>query len=191
MRKAPLFIISGPSGAGEDSVIEGLRALLPVERVKTTTSRAMREGESEGDPYFFISRETFEKGIAAGEFVEHAEQYNNNLYGVTKQELQRVMLSGKVGIWKIEYKGVQQAKRIFPNIVAILITAPLEVLEDRIRRRGGVTEEQIRERRTYTEEWFTHKDIYDYEVENKEGKLDETIHAVAKIIETELQGRSR
>ncbi|PIR95197.1 guanylate kinase, partial [Candidatus Falkowbacteria bacterium CG10_big_fil_rev_8_21_14_0_10_37_6] len=51
-----IFIISGPSGAGEDSVIDGLKKLLPIERVITTTTRAMRKNESQGNPYYFISQ---------------------------------------------------------------------------------------------------------------------------------------
>jgi guanylate kinase len=182
----PLFIISGPSGAGEDSVIEGLRSHFPIERVITTTSRAMREGEQNGEPYFFITDTEFRNRITDDEFVEYAEQYNGKLYGVTKGEIERVRNSGKIGIWKIEYKGVMQAKKQFEGIIAILIDAPIEVLEDRMRRRGGMTEEQIRERLEYTREWLRHRDIYDHSVTNVEGKLDETIEQVANIIRSEL-----
>ncbi|MFH1189016.1 MAG: hypothetical protein V1652_04215 [bacterium] len=187
MKKLPLFIISGPSGAGEDSVIEGLRDYLRIERVITTTSRPMRLGDTEGNPYFFITRKAFQRGIAAKKFIEYAEQYNGNLYGVTKKEIDRVLKSDSVGIWKIEYKGVSHAKEIFPGIVAIMITAPLTILEDRIRRRGGIPEEQLKERLIYTKEWFKHTNIYDYVVTNEEGKLEKTIKEVAEIIKKEMQ----
>lgn len=177
-----LFIISGPSGVGEDSVIEGLRAYFDVERVITTTSRPMREGDSEGNPYFFISRREFEHGIAQGEFAEYAEQYNGNLYGVTKTEIARACGTGRTVLWKIEYKGVTHAKKIYPGIMAIMLYAPLEVLASRLRRRGGISEEMIAERLEYTKEWYEHTDIYDHVVENEEGKLEETIAKVAAII---------
>ena len=65
-RSTNLVIISGPSGAGEDSVIEGLiKRGLPIERVITTVDREMREGESEGNPYYFKSRKEIEKMIFA------------------------------------------------------------------------------------------------------------------------------
>lgn len=200
MAKPSIFIISGPSGAGEDSIIEGLRRYFPIERVITTSTRPMRPGESQGNPYWFISREEFIRRRDVGEFVEWAEQYNGNLYGVTKEEIERVRNSGKIGIWKIDYKGVIRAKEIYPvesprggdapvvfnGVLAIFISAPLDVLENRIRRRGGISEEYIRERMEYTREWLKHKDIYDYEVANEEGRLDEAIAQVAEVIKNNL-----
>jgi guanylate kinase len=183
-----IFIISGPSGAGEDSVIEGLKKILPVERVITTTTRAPRSGESQGNPYYFIPREEFENKITTGEFIEYAKEYNDQFYGVTRSELIRIGNSQKIGIWKIEYQGVITAKKNFPNIVAILLTAPLDIMEARIRRRGNLSEADIAERMAYSKEWLTHyTDIYDYTVENEEGKLDQTIAAFKSIIEKELQ----
>lgn len=185
--KSNIFIISGPSGAGEDSIIEGLRRYFAIERVITTTTREMRPGESRGKPYYFISREEFIVRRDKNEFVEWAEQYNGNLYGVAKEEIERVKKSGKVGVWKIEWKGVITAKKLFPEIPAIFITvSDLKILESRIRRRGGISEEYIRKRMEYTKEWMKHKDIYDYEVYNEEGKLDEAIAKTAEIIKKHL-----
>ena len=183
-----LFILSGPSGSGQDSIIVGLRSHFEIERVITTTTRAMRPGESQGQPYYFISAEEFQQKIKAGEFVEYAQEYNDHFYGVTKSELERVTNSGKVGIWKIEYKGVIAVKKMFPGIIAILSNAPsLAVLEKRIRERDkGASEEYIQERMDYTKEWLKHKDIYDFEVMNEEGKLDEAIAKTAQIIQNTL-----
>lgn len=177
-----LFIISGPSGAGEDSIIDGLSKRLPIERAITTVTREMRPGESEGNPYYFISRDAFEKKIAADEFAEYAEQYNGNLYGVTRKELARITSSGKIGIWKIDYQGVQTAKELFPDIIAIFISAPLDILEQRIRSRDNVSEEYVRERMAYSKEWLEHTDIYDYTIENEQGKLEEAIEEAHRII---------
>jgi guanylate kinase len=179
-----LFIISGPSGAGEDSIINGLQEFFPIERVVTTTTRDMRLGESNGNPYYFVSRDEFEQGILQGKFFEYTEQYNNNLYGVTFDEIERVRTCGKVGLWKIDYKGVETAKRLLPGIPAILISAPLDVLELRIRKRDQVTDEFVAERMAYSREWLDHHTaIYDYTVENEQGKLPEAIAKVRAIIE--------
>lgn len=181
-----LFILSGPSGAGEDSIIEGLKKFLPIERVVTSTTRAPRAGESQGNPYYFLSREQFEKGIQNDEFVEYAQEYNDNFYGVTKTEIERVANSGRIGIWKIEWKGVITAKKLYPAIVAIfLMTEDLETLERRIRRRdGGVSDAYVAERMEYTKEWLKHTDIYDYTIINKEGRLDEAVRQAQDIIQT-------
>ncbi|MFZ2187306.1 MAG: hypothetical protein WAV46_01630 [Candidatus Moraniibacteriota bacterium] len=178
-----IFIISGPSGAGEDSIIDGLSKRLPTETIITTVTRPKRIGESDGHPYYFISRAAFEENIERGDMVEYAQHYNGNYYGVTKKELERIAASEKIGIWKIDYQGVATAKRLFPNIIAIFIIAPLEVLEQRIRRRDNLTEEYVQERMEYTREWLKHTDLYDYTVENKQGKLDEAIEKVRAIIE--------
>jgi guanylate kinase len=182
-----IFILSGPSGAGEDSVISGLKEYFPIDYIVTTTTREPREGEVEGKNYYFVSREEFEQNISRGEMVEWAQQYNGNYYGVTKKEFQRVEQSGSVGIWKIDYQGVISAKHMFPGMIAIFLIAPLEVMEERIRRRGGVTEEYIRERMKYTKKWLKHKDIYDYTVENVEGQLEQTVRQVKEILERHLE----
>jgi len=184
MTKSNIFIISGPSGAGEDSIIEGLKSHLPIERVITTTTRKMRQGDSQGNPYYFISQETFQKKLDADDFAEYAQEYNSNWYGVTKEELDRVASSKKIGIWKIEYKGVITAKEKFPEIKSIYIAAPsLEILEKRIRRRNkNVSDEYIGERMNYTKEWMKYENIYDYKIINEEGELEKSIQNVVKII---------
>lgn len=187
MEKSRIFIISGPSGAGEDSIIEGLEQYFPLERVITTTTRMMRPGESQGSPYYFISPEEFNARLEKNNFAEYATQYNGNVYGVTKEELERVEKSGKIGIWKIEYKGVMTVKKTYPEIVAIFVNAQsLEILENRIRRRDNVSEKYIKERMEYTKEWLSHKDIYDYAVINEEGQLDKAIKEVAEIINSNI-----
>ena len=180
--KNNIFIISGPSGAGEDSIIDGLKKFMPIERIVTATTREMRPGEKSGREYYFISRDDFIKLIKEKKLFEYAQEYNNNYYGVTYDEINRVKACGKIGIWKIEYKGVITAKKLIPGIIAIFINAPLKILEKRIKRRGNVTEEFIKKRLEYTTEWLKHLDIYDYTVENEEGKLNQTIKQVVEII---------
>lgn len=182
-----IFIISGPSGAGEDTVMEKISEIFDAERIINTTSRLIRPGESQGNPYYFISKEEFKRRIAKGEFIESEEHYNGNIYGVLKKELERIINSGKVGLWKVEYKGVISIKKKFPEIKAILLTAPLDILEKRIRKRDDVSEDFIKNRMEYTKEWMKHTDIYDYVIENEEGKLDETIKKVAGIIKDNLK----
>jgi len=184
MNKKNIFIISGPSGVGEDSVIEKLKKYFEIERAITTSTRFMRPGESQGNPYYFVSHNEFRKKINGDELAEYAQEYNNNFYGVTKEELERVASSGKVGIWKIEYKGVITAKEKFPEIKSIFIAPPsLEILRKRILKRDpNISEEYLQERMEYTKEWMKHEDIYDYKVINEEGQLDKTAEEVANII---------
>jgi guanylate kinase len=180
--KNNLFIISGPSGAGEDSVIEGLKKFFPIERVVTTTTRKKRSDIFSEDPYYFISKEEFKKGIENNKFFEYAQEYNDQFYGVTKKEIERVISCSKIGIWKIEYKGVITIKKIMPEIISIFIMTPTtEDIEQRLLKRGE-DKDYIKQRMTYTKEWLKHKNIYDYEVINYDGRLDETVENVKKII---------
>ena len=185
--KNNLFIISGPSGAGEDSIIAGLKKILPIEPVVTTTTRKIRPGETSEKSYYFISQKKFKEQIQNDKFLEWAQEYNDNYYGVTHEELNRVINSDKIGIWKIEYKGVKTAKKLFPGIIAIFINAPLNELAKRIQSRGGITAKYLEERIKYTKKWLKHKDIYDYEIINKNGELQKAIEKTANIIKKEIK----
>lgn len=180
-----IVIISGPSGAGEDSVMEGVADLVQVNRVINTTTRPARRGEVNGQDYYFVSHNEFEEKVKLGAMAEWAQEYNDYLYGVTNEELARVENLEGLGLWKMEYKGVRAMREKFPNVTSILIHAPLDVLESRIRKRDEVTEEHVHTRMAYTQEWYTHLDIYDYVVENKEGMLAETISEVMDILRKE------
>ena len=74
-----VFIISGAAGSGKDSVIDGLQSRLRVERIITTTTRAKRSGEVEGNPYYFISPEEFKRRVANNEFAEHSINENGGI----------------------------------------------------------------------------------------------------------------
>jgi guanylate kinase len=186
METKTIFIISGPSGSGQDSIIEGLANYLELERVITSTTRKPRAEETEGHPYYFLDRSVFEAEIAENRFIEWAQEYNDELYGVTRDELGRVARCGKVGIWKMEWKGVMTAKRLFPNIVAILISAPLESIEVRLRKRDNPTEAYLAERMAYTREWLNHMDIYDHTITNEDGRLKDAILQTAEIIRGQI-----
>ncbi len=178
-----VFIISGAAGSGKDSVIDGLQSILPIERIITTTTREMRPSESEGQPYYFVSVESFETGLKNGFFIEHSINENGAHYGVTKSELERITSKNKIALWRVDWKGVIAIKKLYPEIKALYISAPIEILEARLRSRDTNKDEAyFQERMAYTREWLKHLDIYDYVIENEEGKLAQTIEQVADII---------
>lgn len=183
-----VFIVSGAAGSGKDSIIDALQSTLPIERIITTTTRTKRPGESEGNPYYFLSPEEFEHRVENGEFAEHSINENGGHYGVTHSELERITEKGGIAIWRVDWKGVVSIKQLFPDIPAIYISAPIEILEERLRKRDhGKPEEYFQERMAYTREWMKHLDIYDYRIENKEGRLDEAVQEVKAIIESHIE----
>ncbi len=177
-----IFIISGPSGAGEDSVIKGLKRLYDLEKIITTTTRAMRPGEVHGVDYYFVNHEQFREMIDNGEFAEWAEEDNGQLYGGSIQEIERVRECGKLAIWKIEYKGVITVKKRFPDIKSIFIHIPIEKVRERLEMRGIHDEAFIEARIDYARGWYENESVFDFKVDNIDGKLDNTIDIVANII---------
>lgn len=182
-----IFLVYGPSGSGKDSVIEGLKKYFPIKKVVTTTTRKMRPGESQGKPYYFVSKKMFAKMVKNGEFFEFARGNNGQFYGVMKKEVEKAKKSKKIIFWKVDHKGVIAIKKLLPDIKAILITSSQPVLEKRIRQRDGDNEKYIKERIAYAKETLKHKNLYDYKIENKEGKLNKAIQEVEKIIKQNIK----
>ncbi|MFB6226329.1 MAG: guanylate kinase [Candidatus Paceibacteria bacterium] len=180
-----LFILSGPSGAGEDSIIEGLSEEIEIERVITTTSRDQRPNEVDGEDYHFISKEEFEARVEEDDFFEYAEQDNGNLYGTTLKELQRVASADAVGVLKVDYKGVETYREKLEGIIAIMIYTSKENLAKRIQERGTSSDEFVQDRIKYAQGWFENTGLFDYKVENAQGKLDRAVEDVLEIITNE------
>lgn len=182
MKKNNLFIISGPSGAGKDAVIRGLKKILPVKQLVTTVTRPMRPGERQGRPYYFITKKQFEKNIKQNKFFEY-DLHFNNYYGLTHEEINKIKKGEKIFYWQAEYRGVITAKKKMPKIVAIFINSPLKILIARMHQRETKLDKKIfKQRVNDIKEWLKHLDIYDYIVDNEQNKLDETIKKVANII---------
>jgi guanylate kinase len=184
-----VFIITGPAGAGEDSVIKELGKRIDFEKVVTTTSRPMRPEDKEGVSYYFISKEEFEKKIEKNEFFEFALEDNGNYYGGTYEELERVRAAEKPVIWKIDFKGAIAAKTLLPEAKSIYLSIPPELIEKRLRARGE-SEDVIKSRIEYSRGWYDNEAIFDFKVKNREGKLDETVEKVAEIIKSNADAES-
>ena len=187
-RRTVLLVLTGPSGAGKDTVIAELVRNNPqMGRVITTTTRQMREGESEGSPYHFISREKFEQLIAEDAFLEWVE-FRGELYGTQKQTFLDTMQSGNDVIWKIEMKGVknmkEKIKKLAPRSVFIFLTGlTVPVLHDRVLKAEGV--ENIDKRWNEPLVVWEMKQYRDceYLVINEDEKLDKAIATVQAIME--------
>lgn len=180
--QSKIFIISGPSGSGQDSVIEGLKKIIDFEKIITTTTRKIRPGEVEGKSYYFITKKEFKKRIKEKKFFEYAIEDDGNYYGGTFEEIERVKKLQKIILWKVDYQGVIAGKKIVPDAKSILIYIPKEQIPERLRKRGHRSEEFIHNRIKHSEGWYENENIFDYKVYNKEGKLEKTVEKVAEII---------
>lgn len=169
---AVILLVSGPSCSGKDSVVNGLLALRPeIEKVITTTTRPPRPHERDGIHYYFRTTAEFWASVQAGELLEHTElcgQY----YGLTRGELNRIRGSGRVPLGIMTDDGVLSVSKLVPT-VRILVTAPVEQLERRIRAERP--QEQIAGRLRTIHSNFLKPSDYDLVLMNADGMLDEVI----------------
>ena len=178
---AKIFVISGPSGAGKNAVLDGLCAKSGnIAQTISATTRSPRSDEVDGKDYYFVSQEDFLEKIDRNEFIEYV-MYGKNYYGTLKSEVERLTELNKTVIVIIEVRGAQNFKSIFPESKTIFIVPPsVEELRRRIKGRGQNTEEEIDLRLNIALEEMKQRDKYDYCVVNDE--LADCIEAVYDII---------
>jgi len=164
-----LVVFSGPSGAGKNAIISGLLDNYPAQYdfMPTMTTRAKREGERDGFPYYFISTEEFKARIAKGEFLEY-EQIHVGYYGTSKIILADKLKEGKTLLKDIDVKGTMNLKKVLKKtefkLLTIFITAgSKENLRQRLIGRG---EKDIDLRLSRYESELKYADKYDYVIEN-------------------------
>jgi guanylate kinase len=144
-----VFVITGPSGVGKGTLIRGLMQRHPeLELSVSATTRAPRPGERDGVDYHFLTREEFDRRVADGEFVEHAD-YAGRSYGTLRSELDQRLREGKPVVLEIEVQGARQVRAAMPEAVQVFIAPPsLDALRTRLVGRGtddaGEVERRLR-----------------------------------------------
>lgn len=167
-----LIVLSGPSGVGKGTV---RKALFESEGHNFTysismTTRAPRDGEVDGEDYYFVTREEFEKRIREGKFLEYAE-FVGNYYGTPIDKVEENIAAGKEVVLEIEVEGARQVKQKMSDAVFIFIAPPsFGALHDRLRRRGTEAIEVINERLAKARRELRLMNDYDYIVINDEVK---------------------
>jgi guanylate kinase len=179
-----LFVISGPSGSGKSTVVRGVRKRLKdVSYSVSHTTRHRRAGEKEGRDYCFVDRETFERMIHEGAFVEWAPVYHD-LYGTSTAGLLGQVEAGLDVLLDLDTQGAAAIRERFPDSILIFLFPPsLEVLEARLRSRGTDQKEIIEERLKRALGEMEKFMGYDYAVINKD--LDPAIEEVKAIVLSE------
>lgn len=144
---ARLTVITGPSGVGKGTLVTRLLQRHPEIWLSiSATTRLPRPGEVDGQTYFFLSREAFERQVEAGGFLEWAE-FAGHLYGTPRQPVEERLAAGVPVLLEIELEGARQVRQTFPAGFQLFLKPPsFEELERRIRGRGTDSEEAIQRR---------------------------------------------
>jgi guanylate kinase len=187
-----LLVFSGPSGVGKDVLLARLKARGgDYHFAVTATTRPPRPGEVDGRDYHFLTRQRFEEMLAAGELLENAIVYDED-YGVPKSQVREALARGRDVVMRTDVQGVATIKGAVPQAVTIFL-APASVaeLEERLRRRGADSEEQLRLRLATARREMDAASHFDHVVVNAEGKLEEAVVEVERIIAAEKERPER
>ena len=186
-RSTNLIIISGPSQVGKDAVVNRLLekgAGLNLTKAVTYTSREKRPEEKEGIDHHFITAEQFQELAKTDFFLEWAP-VREKYFGTGKQVVLDLLKQGKNVILKIDVRGAKQVKQQFPQVLTIFIMPDsLDNLKARMIKKG-FSEEQMKIRWQEAMNEIEESKNYDYRVINEEGKLEQVVDKVIKIIKKE------
>ena len=184
--KPLLIVISGPSGAGKDTILQRMKEReLPFHFVVTATTRPRRANEINGRDYFFVSKEEFARMIDEDELIEYAIVYGD-YKGIPKQQVRDALASGKDVVMRIDVQGAETLRKLAPEAVLIFITVDSEEeLLTRLRERKTETADALMLRMATARKELLRVGAFDYVVLNRDFHLDETVDTIRAIIQSE------
>ncbi|MFS0905863.1 guanylate kinase [Priestia aryabhattai] len=167
-----IFTITAPSGAGKTTLVKALQSYKAWSEGVSTTTRKPRDGEVEGVAYYFKSEREFTQIDARHELAEVVE-YDGNLYGITKAEIERVQKLSKHIVIIIEYEGYKQIKKLYPDSVNIFIHMSKEDCLANMLLRGDKLEDAMTRIDRYDNE-ISKRGEFDYVIKNVRGRQTST-----------------
>ncbi|MCC6177336.1 MAG: guanylate kinase [Chloroflexi bacterium] len=181
-----IFVISGPSGVGKDTISRRLKdSGFRLSYCVTATTRAARTSEVDGVHYYFLTDQEFDDMLARNEFVEHAEVHGKR-YGIPLVGLREGLRTGKDVLVTPDVQGAATLRAMLPNVISIFLAPEtLEELRPRIQGRGSETPEQLAVRMATAEREMKRIHEFDYKVVNRRDRIDETVEQVKAIVTAE------
>jgi guanylate kinase len=183
-RPLPVFVITGPSGAGKGTLIKRLvERRSDLEVAVSATTRPQRPGEQNGREYWFLGEEEFVGRIEADEFLEHVE-FVGGRYGTLASEMDRIGAEGRVCVLELEIKGALRVQEEVDRAVTLFIAADVPELERRLRARDTESSGEIGERIALARHQLEQAYRFRYMVRNDD--VDRATDALAALVEQEL-----
>ena len=181
-----LVVLSGPSGAGKDAVLDEMaRRGHRFHRVVTCTTRPPRQNERDGVDYFFVKHDEFDKLIADDGLLEHAVVYGQG-YGVPRQQVVERLGEGLDVYVRTDVQGAATIRGIAPGALLVFIApSSLDELEQRIRARGSDDEEHIQRRLKTAHDEMARRTEFDYVIVNEPGRLEATVDRLLEVLDVE------
>ena len=182
-------MITGPSGVGKGTLISRLRDAVPgIDLSVSATTRGPREGERDGEHYHFMGPDEFDRRVAAGDFLEHAD-YASNRYGTLRSEVEPRLARGDSVVLEIEVQGARQVRGTMPDAVQVFIAPPsAATLRERLEGRGTDSPEQIASRLAVAGEELEARDEFGHVIVNDD--VDRAAEELATLVRSTLDERS-
>jgi guanylate kinase len=181
----PVFVVTGPSGAGKGTLIKGL-----VERVQglevavSATTRPQRPGEADGHDYWFLSDEEFTRRVETEEFLEWVSYVSGRRYGTLRSEIDRITTDDQVCVLELELEGALKVQEEVSGSVTIFIAADVDELERRLRERATESTGEIGDRIRIAREQLERAHEFRYMVRNDD--IERATRALSALVECEL-----
>ena len=183
-KSGALIVISGPSGAGKDTIVNEVVKEINAKVSVSMTTREKRKGEEEGKDYFFVTKEHFLEQIDKGNFLEFANVHGDNYYGTPKDEVEKNLKNGTDVILVIDIQGALKVKSQTDEAIFIFIMPPsMRELKNRLINRGTETKEQLIKRFKDAYQEINEVTKYNYVVIND--NLNDAVKKVEAIIMAE------
>lgn len=181
--KGDLIVISGPSGAGKDTIVQ--RILNDdISLSISATTRDKRDGEVDGVDYFFLSKQEFLEKMKNDEFIEYAIVHGDNYYGTLKSEVLKKLDAKQDVVLVIDIKGAISIQEKFPNAIFIFLLPPsIEILKERLIARKTETKESMMKRFTSLYKEINELPKYNYVVVND--SVEEAASKIKSILVSE------
>jgi guanylate kinase len=182
---ARVFVITGPSGVGKGTLIRGLMQRIPGLYLSVSaTTRQPRPGEQDGVDYHFLTREEFDRRVADGEFIEHAD-YAGRKYGTLRSEVEDRLRSGVPVVLEIEVQGARQVRAAMPEAVQVFIAPPsLDALRSRLIGRGTDDPAEVERRLRVASQELRAREEFEHVVVND--RLEDAVDELAAIVSSKL-----